>query len=570
MSKHDAKTAEVAVAKLARRLAEEPRLLAEIQRARRDFFGNKAGRADPGPAADASEHRFAEWFALERECDTLGGVPAELPRYAAEAQDLGGSLVGVFLVTVVTKVGVTGKDLQDGEAIDLRVPADSLRVGDLLVGRLYPAATGAFVPSTAASVFRPGAELAQAFQRDMQRIELERRLWQIEIEHLMLRRPDQAKSPTSDNEPPVPLEHLEADLERLLQTADSELSAAAISQQLADTARAGQVMGPLLDELAFDTDIDLDAVRKLLLQIWNAHHDEPPAAAAPTSEPDSHPGPPGETLGERLVRTLDEGLQQKRDVGELFAQLERMAGIEPDAAEDDLLAAGADGDDDEERDEIVAASDEDDGDGVAEADGDEFSGDLLPLVEEFLWETEQGERPMAATLRAFAALPGNAPVPHTDLEGLTAGDVMRFLLHVYLGAAADERARAVVAAHRCVTEFFGWAEATQEVALQPVLAACQGQLLEQVQRLETAGLLLSTAKQAGLRPGILQVDEVGPDGFGVRDDHGEDHWVGAPTPALRELRPGDLLLAAMQPGPKGRQLAGPVIVLPADARALME
>jgi hypothetical protein len=78
-------------------------------------------------------------------------------------------------------------------------------------------------------------------------------------------------------------------------------------------------------------------------------------------------GPPGETLGERMVRRLEEGLNKKRDLEGLFAELEAMAGLEPGAADDaenPFDRAGEPGD-------AAAAA----------------AGNLGPLVEEFLWET---------------------------------------------------------------------------------------------------------------------------------------------------------------------------------------
>jgi hypothetical protein len=600
MSRHDAKNNELAVARLSRRLAAEPRLQAEIRRARREFFGSDQPMgAKLQGAADTAEHRFAEWFALERECDSLGAVPVDIEPFAEVGQDLLGSMAGVFLVQATAAGGASALDLQDDTILDLFVPAGSLQAGDLVVGRLYPSGSGSWTPSTAAAVFRPGTAIGQAFLRDVRRLDLDRRLRQIELEHLLLRRPDQARSPTSSTEPAVPLERLEAELEGLLQQAGSEQGAGAISEQLALAVRPGPVMGPLLDELAFDTEVDLDRMRTLLLQIWNHHHDDVDqvvAAATAIVDPERSDGPPGETLGERLVRALDEGLQQKRDVEELFAQLERMAGLAPGAADetdeppaDDDIDRSEDEaaqrdrgydrnpDDDDELDDAdddeqddpaeagAAVDDEDDGApaGVAE-------GDLLPLVEEYLWETGQTDPAIAAPLRAFAELQQNAAVPRQDLEQLEAVDVMRFLLHIYLAAPAVGRAAAVRRAFTELGRFCHWAATTQEMAVNKLLDPCQGPLLDHLDRLQAAGLALSSAHRPERRPGILLVEDVEGDGFGVRDDDGEHHWLQANPAQAALLQRGDLVLAAFAPGPAGGTLVGPVVVLPSDARALME
>ena len=108
-----------------------------------------------------------------------------------------------------------------------------------------------------------------------------------------------------------------------------------------------------------------------------------------------------------------------------------------------------------------------------------------------------------------------------------------------------------------------------------MLDECKGPLLDQVERLQQAGIQFSTAATTNARPGILQVEDLGPDGFGVRDDDGENHWLGASPRALASLRVGDLLLGALAPTGAQRKGTGPslvglVVVLPADAKSLIE
>jgi hypothetical protein len=556
MSQDEAQARQVAVQALAARLARDPRLHAELLRARREFFGGTvAASADRRDAV--AELRFAEWYALERESESLGVVPVTLAELAEAAGDLADSLAGVFLVTSASPVGVESVDLQDDEPLELAVPPGSLQAGDLVVGRLFPLAMDRWTPSTAAAVFRPGGQLAEAVRRDLGRLELGRRLWQVEIEHLLLRRTDQAPSP---NAPPraaapkvvpgsAPLEHLEADLDRLFTAGGCTHSVSDVSDALAAAARPGPAMGQLLEELAFDTTVDLDRVREVLLQIWNAHHPE-----GFVDEPAEPPPARGdETLGEVLVRTLDEGLRQKRDVDDVFAQLERLAGLEPGAADDGGNPFDADG----------AATD---GDGGEVEPG----GDLGPLVQEYLWETGREQDPAVEALRIWARLQANAALPHTDLERVTGQDLMRLLLHVYLGAPADDRAAAVRQAFAELQAFYAWAARTQEFGLGSALHECRGALIEQVERLALAGRLLSAAADAEGRPGILLVEDVGPDGIGVVDDDGEHHWLAVGRDAAAQVRVGDLLLGALARSGRGRSLAGMVVVLPADARALME
>lgn len=558
MSRNDARSAETAIAQLLGAFAADPHLRAELQRARRQWFGGgddgiEAVVGNPG----AAELRFGEWFALERESEILGAVPIEVPRFASDAALLGGSLVAVLLVATVTDERVEAEDLQDGEVLELAVPRGSLRTGDLVVGRVFPNTEGEWTPSTAAAVFRPGGELGEAFRRDIENVGLDRRLWQIEVEHLLLRRPDQAPSPTAEAVGSsgrvvdrAPLEHLEARLAALLEPAAGRYAADVVSQQLADADRPGQVMGPLLDELAFDTKVDLDAVRRVMLEIWNARH-------ADTAVADEAPaGAPGETLGEQLVRALDDGLRRKRDVDDLFAQLERMAGLEPGASDDD--------DNPFDRDDDTP---DDDAEPVG---GDAAAGDLGPLVEEYLWETRREREPGAAALRLLVELQDNAANPHTDVETVTATDLMRLLLHCYLAAAPATRAATVRTAWQEVQRFYDWVHETQEIDSGNAVRECKGSLVDQVDRLQAAGVALSTAAQGRGKPGIVEIDAVGAGGFGVRDDDGGHHWIAAPDATTSLLRVGDLLLGTLQGDERARSLRGMVVVLPADARALME
>ena len=559
MHDDDAIDAAAAVTAFAARLAKDPHLGAELQRARREYFADGGqGAALPG-AADAAELRFHEWFTLERESEVLGAVPVDVPGWSGDAGDLADSTAGLWLVQHVGAHSVEARDLQEGTSLELDVPADSLLPGDLVVGRLYGRGAGRWAPSTAAAIFRPGTEIAKALMRDLERLGLDRRLQQIELEHLLLRRPTPGGSAPDAGPPEVPLEHLEADLDQLLDRSASEHSAAAISQQMAIAVRPGPVMGPLLDELAFDTDIDLDRARELMLAIWNAHHRGDDASPTPTTLPDA----PGESLGERLVRTLDEGLAQKRDVGELFAQLERMAGIEP---EPDDEAGDVETDDDDDASSPAPHDDDDE----QEVDEDANAGNLGPLVEEYLWETGRGDEPADAPLRLFASLQQNAALPHRDLESITSKDVLRVLLHVYLGSAPHERAVRVRTTFDELRGFFHWASDVQEMALEPVLEGCRGPLIDELDRLQAAGSALSTPASGRTRPGVLEVEALDAKGFGVRDDDGGDHWLVASPAAVQQLRVGDLVLGALAPSANGKQLCGLVVVLPADARSLIE
>lgn len=559
------------VANLAGSLSENVRLHAELQRARREFFGK-----EPSDEPDsAAEHRFAEWFLFERESETLGAVPITVSPYCEEAAEVEDSIAGLFLIEHVAGT-CTARDVQNGEVLEI-VEVNDLRVGDLLVGRLYPTAQEHWSASAATPALRPGRQIADAFVRDLKDLNLGRRLQQIELEHLLLRQHaavDQIPViPGPPPEPAAPLEHLEADLEQLLQRVGDSHQAEIISQQLAAAQRPGPFIGPILDQLAFDTDVDLDRARRLMLEIWNAHHankrEEPPQTI------DESSGPPGETLGERLVRKLDEGLNSNQNVEEIFAQMEEIAGIDGD---------------DEGREEDPQAALQADLVERLQDDGDRDAGDLGPLVTEYLWEkgsaetaelavetpSDDGAAPDDHPLKLWVELQRNAPIPNTDVESIDAPDLMRLLLHVYLRSAPAERAQQVRAAFRELSAFYEWLAATQEIEVAHVIQRCEGSLLDRLNRLQAAGISLSNDEVPSRAPGLLQVEEVGTDGFGARDDDGGGHWLLAPADALENLEVGDLILAGIREVPSGaatsmhRRLAGMVVVLPIDARSMIE
>lgn len=540
------------VARLAKQLSDNERLHAELQRARRQFFGEQMD----GAGDDAAEHRFAEWFLFERESETLGAIPITVPPYSQQATDVEDSIAGLFLVESVGD-SVNARDMQNNEMLEL-ADADALQPGDLLVGRLYPVAQERWSASAGAPALRPGRELAEAFVHDLKELDLDRRLQQIELEHLLLRQHGKTEVPVVPGPPPeqvAPLEHLEADLEQLLQSVGDRHSAEIISQQLAVAPRPGALIGPLLDQLAFDTDVDLDKARRLMLEIWNAHHTGKPQEVQEAGSEST--GPPGETLGERLVRTLDEGLGEQQDVEKLFQQMEKLAGIESEEDDDD---------DDDERSTAIVEQ-------LSAPDGD--SGDLGPLVTEYHWETEAQDAENSP-LTLWVELQRNAPVPNTDLESIRTPDLMRLLLHVYLRSAPGERAAQVRGAFAELKAFYEWVAKTQELDQREVLDACQGALLEQLDRLQDAGVALSNDRAPEQAPGLLQIEELGKDGFGARDDDGGSHWLMADPAALAHLEVGDLLLAGLAaptgdaPTSMHRHPAGMVVVLPIDARSLIE
>ncbi len=550
---------------LHRRALADHRLAAELQRARREFFGVEANVA----VRPAAELRFVEWALLERESLALAAIPVEVLRQPADDDSIADSMLGVFRIESVTGENVEAFDLQEEDTVDVLAADGALAAGDLLVGRLYPAGRGSWQPSPAIAIYRPGKALAEAFARDVKRLELDRRLTQIELERLLLQQqtPDRELTGSQGLSLPTPvvapsshraIERIEAELESVLAQGGAPGLTTHISDSLAQSARAGAVTGPFLEQLAFETKVDLDRTRRLLLELWNAHHasevsEELPAESEPkTVAPVADDEPASETLGQRLARVLDEGLSQKRDVEELFRQLEEMAGIEPDENDEDdaLVDAGR------------AILDAAEGSSVE-------AGDLAPLVTEHLWETQQSGSHAEATLQMWVGLQQNAAIPHTNVDDVTSADVMRLLLHVYLKAEPMARAAAVRSAFASIEAFSRWCEETQELSLADALLGCKGSLLDHLERLQNVGASLTSPMAAGaLPPSLLRVEDTGDQGFGVRCDEGSV-WILAPKAAASLVRVGDLLLAALVEKGAGHALTGPVVALPPDAESLI-
>lgn len=530
---------------LFRRLESDPQLRAELARARREFLGHDRSVHAADNAASASALvRFCEWYVLERESEVIGEVPLEsLQRRGREGDDasiLEDSTAGVFLVERVESGQAQVRDLQDHQVLDVVVEQDSVRAGDLLAGRLYPGPGGEYIPSPVLSVRSDGASLGRAFQRDIVKLSPDRRLTQVELEHLLFRR----WAATQDAEP---LEHLEAQLQSLLGQG-SAADARSISENLRRSPQPGPVMGPILDQLAFETQLDLDTARRVLMQIWN-HHASSSTPERETPEPGTEPvqvefrGDRAETLGQSLARRIEEGLAQHEDIDDLFASVGEMLG------------------------EDLSAEDEDPEDQSAD-DNPAAIGDLEPLVREFLWESGSDNDLATNVLHRLNSMQQEMPVPKTDIAYLESSDLLRLLLQIFLESLPNNRAPAVRSAFEVLESFYVWAERTQEYELGDVLRGCL-EFLEDVQRLHDASNLLSTV-DSGPAPCLMRVIELHETAVGVVV-HGQNEPVlmAVPGPSAAALRTGDLLLGSIRTDPESATLAGMVVVLPGELEHLL-
>ncbi len=359
-----------------------PELARELEESRSHYFASgQAERADKSLA----DRRHLEWFLLERPSDHLGGVPCEV--LASEWVERSGrttslgpeaflqSLAGAFEVTASEPGrGLWARDLFGlGEyPIEEAEAAGEIRTGDLLVGRVFPIGDGVFRLSPAVSCFR-NPDLVGAVRADIERLRGARRgvlrIQQIELERLFF-----GDAPIAGDVP-------EFDLEAERQRAHEALVVAGLSA--ADSTRALElvrqaasegrsVVTELLNELAFDTDADLDQARRTLVDLWAVETHgadlEPARTAqgattgvATRSRRDEVESSPADVRA--ALEAFDAGRAEGQDLDALFAQLADDLGVDAPADED------------------VSGSLQD------------FPGVLGAMVEEFLWDVarEQGD-----------------------------------------------------------------------------------------------------------------------------------------------------------------------------------
>ena len=447
-----------------------PELSAELDRAKREFFGGRDPRTAGEDAAELAALRFVEWFLCERVSDVLGAVPLDVAqtRLGISIDVPTGSVVGVFLVQSGGADPVV-RDVVDKSVYQLRGVPDPLEIGDALIGRLYPAGGGddEMVPSAAASIVSSAPRFAVAFQKDVEALALGRRLDQLELENLLF---VDATPPAQDAAPP--LERVEAELATLLESGASPVSAPEVTEALRSSERPTAVVDELLDQLAFESDVDLEALRRVLVDLVGAIASRPAEPAPQQTEarppPKAPPAAPkfearqGEGLGESIARRIEEGLAQHESVESLFAHVEGMLGESID---------------DEVEERLVGVD----------------VGDLEPLVREFAWELEVEESDVQR-LDAFLTAQNGAPVPRANLETVEADDVLRFLLHAWLDRPGDARVAEVRARFSIVERFYAWAADTQGIDRRDELEPARTELLADVDRLARAGDALSRAE----------------------------------------------------------------------------
>ena len=441
------------------------------------FFAGAAPLSDPH-AAWLAARRHAEWFLLERHSPALRGAPVERLLGAlregltedregltedreglAEAEEhepvevalegLLSSATGAFEVEEVRAgEGAWLRDVSGLAQYALLAPELStrLRTGDLLVGRLHPVGDGLHLASPAAGVFR-GPDLVSAFERDLATLRQGPgakllRLGQAELERMFFSAGGRlahgahgsamsGEQDTGDKATPASIVAEGRDwlVERGLSRDHVEVLLARFAEVPFDPAHVvpglGDALGEVLDELAFETEIDLDLARRRLIAVWRAATALVAGAAAAEEAAQDTPAPRSSRTGRaerateaRSGRSEHRGASDEARVRaiEEFAQ-NRAAGRDALAE----LAALRD----------ALGLDEDDGEqGENDEGGDspapDFPGVVGALVHEFVWETGVTHGEAAARELAPLAHLASYAAPIGLLEELGGRELVRF------------------------------------------------------------------------------------------------------------------------------------------------
>ncbi len=454
---------------LAAEVRADERLSEEFERSIPAFFhgaGPSAAGTGVGETLLAAR-RHLEWFLVEHHSPSLrGGVAERITdrferRVAAIAEaEEGDAAPALELALDALRRSHTGlfqvEPIRQGGAVWLRdlTGFGSFALGDedlgrgllggeVLVGRLYPAGDGLHLASPAAAVL-DGATVAGPLQRDLERIRGNGaravvRVSQAELEAMFF---TGAKSTDVVEEAPAD-PHAEA-LERLRGVGFSEERAQSILAQLATHPRdpgrllhgGSDVFGEILESVAFDTSIDLDRARRVLLEAWElvSVPTDVTEAAEPAIDVDPAAAPDVETERLRAIDAFAQGRAKGGDPTELLRALESRLGLPPDEDE-------------------------------PEAPVPDFPGVVAAMIDEMRWElgaTDPSFDPSTLDpLKHFADFARPIGV-FEELRGHDMFQFATFWLQEKLALTSDAEAVALVGALRAFCE---WALDAHEVDL---------------------------------------------------------------------------------------------------------
>ncbi len=520
-----------------------PRLRAAFVESQARFGAAPVDASDEERQAHA--RRCLEWFLFESVDVPTSGLPAEELLEGWRETSAGElsypeelylqSITGVFAVLGPAEAGgLELRELAGLTRVQLApVPAiEAAQPGDLLVGRLFPFTEGYHCATPALELVRSPAVL-EALERDLDQLREGRthallRLSQLELERMFwtgggAAHASAAAHATLPEEAPPQAGELDdspgdpvGELERFLDSggvADATIEnwKRVLSRAPFDPRRvvAGvdDIVANLLEQLAFETELDLEVARQHLLVAWPRLAARGVQRAAEASERRQRPAAPPEEVAASLAE-LDRDRASGLDVEASFDALERRLGLD----------------------------DEDDASGDAAPD---FPGVVGAMVEEFLWECEAEHgaerRAQLEGLRLFGASLQSVGV----FENVGPNDVLGFLTFRLPESGAVEDPLAARDLVDALNEFAIWAEETQGVELVDAdLAAVLQPLRESLARAIAANALLEVADPE--QDELFELVGVTAVGALVRDASNLEREVAADSAIVAALQPGDL------------------------------
>lgn len=556
---------------LAREIRSDAALAIEFEGSIETFFRGPA----PGAGSNAKEtllaaRRHLEWFLVEHHSPSLRGSVAERleERYSARLEELRrteeDALVDELVVALdALRRSHTGifdvEEIRGGEGAWLRdltgFGSHALMGGDfcrrlsehdLLVGRLYPAGDGLNAASPAVAIVR-GANVAGALEADLDRMRREgaakvMRVSQGELEAMffgagtgtsLLARSDPGGGSGAAQSEVV---EKTARSKNPVEAAVAIMREAGLDEENAEAAVAGlrreprrpdrlvhggsDALGLILEELAFDTDVDLDAARSALVRAW----DIVTAAAKPSAtERKGATGGAGDededVARKRAVDAFAQGCAGGGDAGELVETLRRDLGLDDDDDDEDMPAP-------------------------------DFPGVVGAMIEEMSWELAASDPAFdAASLEPLKHL-ANFAKPIGVFEELKGNDLFRFAtfwLQEKGALQSDEEAVRLVHALRSFCE---WALDAHEVDLGSEFMDALDGLESSLPRMRHANAVLGAsvpdadADVASELYEIVTLDEGNPTSFEESNDRlrpqsGEAMSVVLDAELRPHLRPGD-------------------------------
>ncbi|MFN0208044.1 MAG: SEC-C domain-containing protein [Planctomycetota bacterium] len=414
-------------------------LAADRDTALSEFFGIREPDA-------TSLGRFYEWYLFERRSPLTGEAPpfvvlldrveSTLPFETRDLLDeLGASRFSIYEyssgeeeLTIHDLISDAMYPIEDYQFLELK---ESLDDTSLVIGRLYPTGKGSYLFGPFGFVVK--GEVATALRRDVANTSGRHgRLSQREMEWLLFGGPadprpadaelTKAKIPTLPIPPDEfePLERLEAEVESWLRTAAVEgLDFDEVKGRLEAAESSAEEVILILNEIAFETDVDLETGRRILpayaLALRNAKKKREGANAMnprivkdelrAKSDELCNCGS-GEVYGncclpKDAIARFDAGRANGEQLNDLFQHLAAAMGVEDDDEDDDSPSV-----------EISQLP------------------PIAPMVEEYLWESSQSGKTNdpadAALLEAFARSIDEGPGAPGDAAGVRPEHLQRF------------------------------------------------------------------------------------------------------------------------------------------------